>query len=327
MSGPLLDVRDLRVTFDSDGGPLEVVRGASFAVAPRETFGIVGESGSGKSIAMLALAGLLPRGARVTGGTAWMDGEDLLAATPARLRALRGDALAFAFQDPMTALNPVMRIGAQIAEPLIHRRGRSRADARARAVALLDMVGIAGAARRVDDYPHQMSGGMRQRAMIAMALACDSRLLIADEPTTALDVTIQAQVVELVRDLAAETGMAVIWITHDVALLSGVVSRLAVVYAGRVVETGPVDALFAAPAHPYTRGLLASAPHLDAVPRARLSPVPGTPPDPARMPPGCPFAPRCPDRIPPCAAAEPPLLDLGRGRAAACIRAPETADA
>ncbi|MFN3225851.1 MAG: ABC transporter ATP-binding protein [Hyphomicrobiales bacterium] len=304
---PLLDVRNLSVAVPGRAGKINVVHDVSFKVDRNEALGIVGESGCGKSVSMLAITGLLGRGAFVSGGSARFMGEELVGAAPARLNALRGDRIAFIFQDPMAAFNPVIRIGEQVSEPLIYKKGLSRKDARTRAGELFDMVGIPGAARRLDDYPHQFSGGMRQRAMIAMALACDPELLIADEPTTALDVTIQAQIAELVQQIALDTGMGLIWITHDLALISGLVDRISVFYAGRVVEEAETNALYQRPSHPYTQGLLASLPRLEGDRGGDLPSIPGTPPDPAAMPPGCAFAPRCPQVIQACNARIPPL--------------------
>ena len=291
-------VEDLRVAFDTRDGLVQAVDGVSFAVAPGRTLGIVGESGSGKTVAAMTAMGLT-RGRRTrVSGQVLLDGEELLAAPAARLRALRGAELAMVFQDPLSALHPLLRVGAQIEEAVrAHRGGRdgiSHAAARARAVELLDLVAIPDAARRVDAYPHELSGGMRQRAMIAMAFANEPRVLIADEPTTALDVTVQAQILALLRRLRDELGMAMVLITHDLGVVAETADEVAVMYAGRIVEQAPVGELFAAPQHPYTWGLLRSMPRLDAAAGADLVPIPGRPPSLIRPPSGCRFHPRCP---------------------------------
>ncbi|EJC84024.1 oligopeptide/dipeptide ABC transporter, ATP-binding protein [Rhizobium leguminosarum bv. trifolii WSM2297] len=290
----LLDVRGLTVEIDGRNGPAVVVDGIDLHVDRGETLGIVGESGCGKSLTMLSLMRLLPNKIKVTKGTATFNGRDLQTMSNAELRKVRGGDIGFVFQDPMTSLNPVMRVGAQICEPLIYHRGMKKAEARARAVELLRLVGIPGPEERLQAFPHELSGGMRQRVMIAIGLACNPKLLIADEPTTALDVTIQAQIVDLVKHLRTKLGMSVVWITHDLALIAGLVDRVAVLYAGMVVEDAPVDDLYARPSHPYTRGLLSSIPKLSDPPASRLSSIGGTPPEPGRRPKGCPFAPRCP---------------------------------
>ena len=290
----LLDVKDLTIEIDTRRGPAVVVDGIDLYVNKGETLGVVGESGCGKSLTMLSLMRLLPNKIKVTKGTATFDGRDLQKMSNSELRKVRGGDVGFVFQDPMTSLNPVMRIGDQICEPLIYHRKMSKKEAQARAVELLRLVGIPGPEERLMAYPHELSGGMRQRVMIAIGLACNPKLLIADEPTTALDVTIQAQIVDLVKDLRAKLGMSVVWITHDLALIAGLVDRVAVLYAGTVVEDAPVDELYARPSHPYTRGLLSSIPKLSDPPASRLSSIGGTPPEPGRRPKGCPFAPRCP---------------------------------
>jgi peptide/nickel transport system ATP-binding protein len=306
----LLDVRGLTIEIDTPRGPAVVVDGIDLHVGKGETLGIVGESGCGKSLTMLGLMGLLPNKIRVVSGTASFGGRNLIGIPKSDMRAIRGGKVGFVFQDPATSLNPVMRVGDQIAEPLIYHRGLGKAEARARAAELLRLVGIPGASERLDSYPHEMSGGMRQRVMIAIGLACEPDLLIADEPTTALDVTIQAQIVDLVKELRARLGMSVIWITHDLALVAGLADRIAVLYAGTVVEDAPVDDLFARPSHPYTRGLLASIPRLSAATAERLSSIGGTPPEPGRRPAGCPFAPRCAQVEPACGSAVPKLAPL-----------------
>ena len=303
----LLEIKGLTIDIARDDGPARVVDGINLSLDQGESLGIVGESGCGKSLTMLSLVGLLPNRIRATGGTAMFGGRDLLKMNAKQLRAVRGSEIGFIFQDPMTSLNPVMRIGDQIAEALIYQKGIAKPAALARAEELLAMVGIPSPKERMTAYPHELSGGMRQRVMIAMGLAGGPRLLIADEPTTALDVTIQAQIVDLVRELKSKSDMSVVWITHDLALIAGLADRIAVLYAGTVVEDAPVNAIFDRPTHPYTRGLLASLPTLSDQPMARLASIGGTPPEPGRRPPGCPFAPRCALAIAACAAAVPQL--------------------
>jgi oligopeptide/dipeptide ABC transporter ATP-binding protein len=311
---PLLSVEALTVRF----GRFAVVEDLAFTVSPGEVLAIVGESGSGKSMTALALMRLVPPPGRLSGRVVF-EGADLLSLTERKMRDVRGGAMAMVFQEPMTSLNPVFTVGRQIAEALAWHRGLSGRAARAEAVRLLELVEIPNAAARVSEYPHQLSGGMRQRVMIAMALACRPRLLIADEPTTALDATVQAQILDLLRRLRAELGMAVLLITHDLGVVSDFADRVAVMYAARIVEAGPAAALFASPAHPYTEGLLASLPRL-ATTVERLAAIPGQVPPPFALPPGCRFAPRCAYAKAPCALALPPLERVGQGRAAACIR-------
>jgi oligopeptide/dipeptide ABC transporter ATP-binding protein len=297
----------------------------SLDLAPGEILGIVGESGSGKSVTALTVMGLLPEpAARVAGGSVRFEGTDLTRLSDARMQRLRGPGIAMVFQEPMTSLNPVFSIGEQITETLAAHGETSRAARRDRAVEMLERVGIPSASRRLGDYPHQLSGGQRQRVMIAMALVCRPRLLIADEPTTALDVTIQAGILDLLLDLRDELGMAVIVITHNMGVIAEVADRVAVMYAGRVVEQADVGRLFASPGHPYTRALLACVPALDDD-RARLEAIPGSLPDPFARPPGCRYAPRCPLHVPECDAAQPPLLAMDAGHSAACIRLPSAA--
>ena len=314
MSERLLEVKNLSIEIATRRGPATIVDGIDLHVDKGETLGIVGESGCGKSLTMLSLVRLLPNKIRVAGGSASFAGQNLLELNSRQLREVRGGKIGFVFQDPMTSLNPVMKIGDQLSEPLIHHRGMSKAEARKRAGELLRLVGIPGAEQRLDSYPHEHSGGMRQRVMIAIGLACDPELLIADEPTTALDVTIQAQIVDLVKDLRKRLGMSVVWITHDLALIAGLADRICVLYAGTVVEDAPVDQLFAEPSHPYTRGLLASIPRMDHDDSERLNSIGGTPPEPGRRPEGCPFAPRCPQALDICRATVPTLEPL-RGEA------------
>ncbi|MBV9521677.1 MAG: ABC transporter ATP-binding protein [Alphaproteobacteria bacterium] len=316
----LLSVEGLTVAFKTERGEVPAIEEVSFALAPGEILGIVGESGSGKSVTALSIMGLLPRPpARVAAGAIRFAGTDLLRLSEREMRRLRGSGIAMIFQEPMTSLNPVFTIGDQLVETLAaHQRLAPRA-ARERAVAMLAKVGIAAPERRLQDYPHQLSGGMRQRVMIAMALTCNPKLLIADEPTTALDVTIQAQILELLLSLRDELGMAVIIITHNMGVVAETADRVLVMYAGKVVEEAPVDPLFERPAHPYTRGLLASIPSLEDA-RARLVTIPGALPNPAALPSGCRFAPRCAWCLPACAAAPPALVAVGAGHEAACIR-------
>ncbi len=320
----LLAVEGLTVAFRTGVGEVTAIEDLSFTLDAGEVLGLVGESGSGKSVSALAILGLLPRpAARVVAGRVAFEGVDLLALSERRLRRLRGPGIGMIFQEPMSSLNPVFTIGDQITETLRAHERIGPAAARARAVGLLDRVGIPSAARRLGDYPHQLSGGQRQRVMIAIALSCNPRLLIADEPTTALDVTIQAQILDLLLDLRAERGMAVLLITHNMGVVAETADRVLVMYAGRIAEEAPVAALFDHPAHPYTRGLLSCVPALDQDLR-RLPAIPGNLPDPARRPPGCRFAPRCALHIPPCDDRPPPLLPISPGQAAACIRAGET---
>ena len=317
---PVLSVRDLRVRFGTKRGVAHVVNGVSYDLHPGETLAIVGESGSGKSVSSLALMGLVrqPPG-RVTGEVI-LGERNLLDASDAELRRVRGNDLAMIFQDPMTSLNPVLTIGRQVTEGMELHLGLSQDDARKRATELLELVGIPAAGRRLDDYPHQFSGGMRQRVMIAIGLACEPKVLIADEPTTALDVTTQAQIVELVKRLQSELGTAVIWITHDLGVVAGLADRVVVMYAGRVVEDAGVDELYERPAHPYTEGLLTSLPVLDVDRPDELTAIPGLPPDPTELPPGCDFFPRCPHRLDPrCEHEPPPLRTLRPGHASACF--------
>jgi peptide/nickel transport system ATP-binding protein len=293
MPEPLLEVVDLRVHFDTPDGVVKAVDGVSYSVEPGRTLGIVGESGCGKSVSSLTVMGLTRgRGARISGQVLF-DGWDLLAASDSELRRARGEDLAMVFQDPLSSLHPLYRVGAQIVEAIRAHRTASKRDARARAIELLELVGIPDAGQRVDAYPHELSGGMRQRAMIAMALANEPRLLIADEPTSALDVTVQAQILQLIRRLQHELGMAVVMITHDLGVIAESADDVAVMYAGRIVERADVQTLFAAPEHPYTWGLLESTPRLDLARDAPLVAIPGRPPSLIDVPSGCPFHPRC----------------------------------
>jgi oligopeptide transport system ATP-binding protein len=315
----LLEVNGLRVSFHTRDGVARAVDGLSFYLDPGETLGIVGESGSGKSVAMMSLLGLVPSPpGRIGGGTALFEGTDLLHCPGDVLRRIRGRRIGMVFQDPMTALNPFMTIGAQVMEPLLVHGGMSRREARDRAAEALDRVGLPDARRQLDAWPHAFSGGMRQRVMIAMALCTNPALLIADEPTTALDVTVQAQILDLVRGLQNDAAMGMILITHDLGVAAEACDRVVVMYAGRAMETAPVASLFSSPRHPYTRALL------DALPAARdpgegLRAIPGLPPDPRNLPPGCPFAPRCPRVTPACTAAPVALQEVAEGHASACL--------
>jgi oligopeptide/dipeptide ABC transporter ATP-binding protein len=318
MSGALLAVRDLRTWFHTDQGVAQAVDGVSFDVRPGETLGIVGESGCGKTVTSLSILGLLPTPpARIEAGSSirFAD-EELVGAGERRLRALRGNEISMIFQEPMSSLNPVYTVGNQIMEAVRLHRGMDKSSARAEAIRLLAEVGIPDPDRRVDEYPHQLSGGMRQRVMIAMALSCEPKLLIADEPTTALDVTIQAQILELLADLRARHDMAVLLITHDLGVVAEVCDRVVVMYAGQVVETGSVQEIFARPEHPYTRGLLASLPSVDN-PGQRLVSIPGTVPNPTDWPVGCRFRERCSLSETGCEAPQE-LVPLGDGRSARC---------
>ncbi len=298
---------------------MHAVNGVSFTLRSGETVGVVGESGSGKSVTMLSLLRLLPSPpAKITAGSALFHGEDLVTMSDRRIRDARGSQISMVFQDPMTSFNAVLTIGRQITEPLEVHLGMSRARARTRAAELLDLVGIPNARQRLRDYPHQFSGGMRQRAMIAMALACHPQILIADEPTTALDVTIQAQIVQLVKRLREELGMAVIWITHDLGIIAGLAHRVIVMYGGCFVEEAPVKELYADPRHPYTIGLLGSLPRVDAEERRSLASIDGLPPVLFQKPASCPFAPRCRFVIPRCRTENPPLEEITAGHRVAC---------
>lgn len=305
MTDPVLAVDDLRVSFGTREGRAHVVNGLSYRVDPGETLAIVGESGSGKSVSTLALLQLLPVPPARVEGTATFDGADLLSMDEPSIRRVRGNRVAMIFQDPMTSLNPVRTVGRQLMEPLELHREMDPGRARRRAVELLDLVGIPSPAERVDEYPHQFSGGMRQRVMIAMGIACEPDLLIADEATTALDVTTQAQIIEELSELQERLGMALIWITHDLGVVAGIADRVIVLYAGRLMEEAPVDQLFEQRRHPYTRGLLASLPVPGRDRPDRLQAIAGLPPDPLAIPPGCPYAPRCPHAVERCHTDRP----------------------
>ena len=319
----ILTVRDLHVDFDTPAGCVRAVNGLSYSLGCGESLGLVGESGSGKSVSALAVLGLIPRppGA-VSGGGIVFEGEDLITLPQERLRKIRGNKIAMIFQEPMTSLNPVFTIGAQIAETVELHRGMRRREAIAYTVEMLKKVGIPLPAQRVNEYPHQLSGGMRQRVMIAMALACNPRVLIADEPTTALDVTIQAQIMDLLKALQEEFGTSILLISHDMALVAETCDRVAVMYAGQVVEEGPVERMFRSPLHPYTSGLLQSIPRLRTVrsvsKAGKLPAIPGVVPNPADLPKGCAFAPRCPRAMDICASEGPRLHKAGTGHEVRC---------
>jgi oligopeptide transport system ATP-binding protein len=304
---PLLEIEKLGVEFHTDDGIVRAVDGISLAIEPGETLGIVGESGSGKSVSSLAILGLVPQPpGKITGGRAMFEGRDLLAMPQRKLAGIRGNRIAMIFQDPMTSLNPFLTIGQQLTEVTRLHLRHTHQQALRHAISMLERVGIPSPARRIHDYPHQFSGGMRQRVMIAMALACKPALLIADEPTTALDVTIQAQILELMKQLQQAEGTAIILITHDLGVVANICRRVNVMYAGRFVEEAPVDDLFARPRHPYTLGLLESIPRLDTA-KAALTPIRGQPPDLIHLPSGCAFHPRCPNIIDRCPQDVPPL--------------------
>jgi peptide/nickel transport system ATP-binding protein len=321
-ASPLIDIKGLRVLFHGDDGrTTHAVDSVDLFVARGATLGLVGESGCGKSVTSLAIMGLLPKRSAEISGAISFDGFDLLDTPDETLRDLRGNRLAMIFQEPMTSLNPSFTIGDQIIETILRHRGGSRRAARDRAIALLRRVHIPSPDKRIDDYPHKLSGGMRQRVMIAMALACDPHLLIADEPTTALDVTLQAQILELMRELREESGAAIILITHDLGVVAEVCDEVAVMYAGEIVERAAVDELFASPQHPYTVGLLGSIPRLDRR-TEHLATIEGMVPNMANPPAGCRFAARCPFVAEICVKAPPPLRELTPGHASRCLRAP-----
>jgi oligopeptide transport system ATP-binding protein len=315
----LLEVNGLKTQFFTQDGVVRAVNGVTFHVEEGETLGIVGESGCGKSVSVLSTMRLIPQPpGRIVDGEVFFDGVDLLKVSDDEIRKVRGNQMAMIFQDPMTSLNPVLTIGRQIGEGLELHLGMNREDARKRSAELLEMVGIPQAADRLDDYPHQFSGGMRQRAMIAMALACNPMLLIADEPTTALDVTIQAQIVELVKRLRDEIGLAIIWITHDLGVVAGLADRMMVMYAGFVVEEAPVKEVYGDPRHPYTIGLLGSLPRLDEIREEKLSSIEGLPPDLIDLPQGCPFEARCIYALEKCRTERPELEPVGPRHRIAC---------
>jgi oligopeptide/dipeptide ABC transporter ATP-binding protein len=305
---PLLEIRDLHTEFRTGAGIVRAVDGISYTVDPGETVAIVGESGSGKSVGAMSILRLIPHPpGRITQGEMWFSGRDLMRLTEDEMRHVRGGEIGMVFQEPMTSLNPVLTIGRQVTETLEQHRGMNRAAAQRRALELMGLVGISDAARRLNQYPHQLSGGMRQRVMIAIALACEPKLIIADEPTTALDVTIQAQILELMKRLTQRLGVALIIITHNLGVVARYANRVNVMYAGRIVESGAARAIYHDPRHPYTKALLRSVPRLDRPRQMRLNPVEGQPPDLARLDAGCAFRPRCPLAFAACAEARPAL--------------------
>ncbi len=316
---PLLTVRNLHTVFETSDGTCPALRGVSFDMMPGETLGIVGESGCGKSVTAFSVMGLIPYPpGRITEGEVIFEGKDLLKMTKDELRRVRGSKMSMVFQEPMTSLNPVYTVGDQISEVLEHHAGMTRQEGMAKAVELLHSVGIPEPERRIKEYPHEMSRGMRQRVMIAMALACDPTLLIADEPTTALDVTIQAQILELLKDLKARKGTAIMLITHDLGVVAEMADRVAVMYLGRIVEEGTVRDIFHRPKHPYTLGLLESIPRMDR-PQSRLHVIPGAVPSPMFLPPGCPFASRCAYATAECLEKEPEITSITGSHKAACF--------
>ena len=320
-TGPLLAIEDLRVEFKTEQGPARAVDGVSFALMPGETVCLVGESGCGKSVTALSIMGLIPRTSASTTGRVTFNGHEMLALDDRTLADLRGDRLAMIFQEPMTSLNPAFTIGSQLIEVLVRHRGKTSAEARAAALAMLRHVRIPGPETRIDDFPHRLSGGMRQRVMIAMALLCQPALLIADEPTTALDVTIQAQVLDLMRALRAEMRTAILLITHDLGVVAEMADRVIVMYAGQVVEEGTVDAIFSMPQHPYTVGLMGAVASLEGR-RERLPAIDGLVPAATEMPAGCRFAARCPFADAQCTAAAPPLIEVTAGHRSRCWKVP-----
>lgn len=314
----LLEVRDLKTRFYTDDGVVQAVNGVSWEVDEGETLAIVGESGCGKSVSVLSILRLIPQPpGKIESGEVMFEDRDLMKLKDDEMRRIRGNKMAMVFQDPMTSLNPVLTINQQISEAVTLHMGMNKNEARERTTELLELVQIPQAKDRLDDYPHQFSGGMRQRAMIAMALSCNPQILVADEPTTALDVTIQAQIIELVKQLRDEIGMAIIWITHDLGIVAGIADRVAVMYAGFIIESAAVKDLYADPRHPYTLGLLGSVPRLDMKKKEKLTPIYGLPPDLIQLPVGCPFAPRCDYRIERC-AERPELIVVAPGHESAC---------
>jgi len=316
---PILEVSDLRTVFGVREGTVHAVNGVSFHLREGELLGIVGESGSGKSVTMMSLMKLLPSPpAEITAEQIMFDGRDLSRLEPADLRQVRGGEIGFVFQDPMTSLNPVFTVGFQLMEPLRKHLGLNKAQAKERAAELLDLVGIPSAAARLNDFPHQFSGGMRQRVMIAIALACEPKVLIADEPTTALDVTIQAQILALIKELRQELGMGIIWITHDLGVVAGIADRVMVMYGGLIVEHATVADLYARPKHPYTRALLHTLPSLDTTRAGRLDSISGQPPNLMATPTACPFAPRCANAFERCWQENPPIRAVTENHDVAC---------
>ena len=318
LAGPMLEVRDLAISFFNKTGEIQAVRGVSFTLEKGEVLGIVGESGSGKSVTSHGILRLTPENGKVKSGKILFEGQDILRMPLKQVQALRGDRISMIFQDPMTALDPLFTIEYQLNESLKKHTSLSRSERRVRMLELLQMVGINQPERRLKQYPHELSGGMRQRVMIAMALSCNPDILIADEPTTALDVTIQAQILELLKELKDRLGMAVIFITHDLGVVSDICDKIIVMYAGKIVEEGSARQIFYEHCHPYTKGLLESVPDVEIDENERLKPIPGNPPDMSRLEPGCAFARRCSECMKICVKEDAPLLDLGDGHAAAC---------
>ncbi len=326
MADPLLSVQNLSTSFFTSEGVVKAVNDVSYDLLPGQTLGLVGESGSGKSVSALSLLRLIPNPpGKIVNGEVWFDGEELMAVDDSRMREIRGNDIAMVFQEPMTSLNPVLTIGRQLTEAIELHMGLNRTQANERAIELLNMVGIPAAEQRLFDFPHQFSGGMRQRVMIAMALSCDPKLLLADEPTTALDVTIQAQVLEVMARLSRELGTAVIVITHNLGVVARYADRVNVMYGGRIVESGDATEIYARPKHAYTLGLLESVPRLDAR-TGRLIPIEGTPPDLTNLPDGCSFAPRCRFATDQCINERPELVEFAPGHLVACWQSDEVAD-
>ncbi len=315
----ILQVKDLKVYFKLDEGLLKAVDGVSFELKKGEVLGIVGESGSGKSVTNLALMKLIPTPpGKIAGGEVFFDNKDILSMNPAEIMDLRGNKISMIFQDPMTSLNPFLRISTQMVETIVLHQKLDKKAAKEKAIEMLKLAGIPAPEKRIDQYPHQFSGGMRQRVMIAMALSCEPEILIADEPTTALDVTIQAQILELIKELSARLGTAVILITHSLGVVAGMCDAICVMYAGRIVEKGSAEEIFADPKHPYTQGLIKSVPRLDKTSSQRLYSIPGQPPNVIKMPDCCPFFPRCEKVMDICKTKYPPVTDLGQNRNVAC---------
>lgn len=320
MPDALLEIQDLETHFKTPDGIVHAVNGVSFKLAEGETLAVVGESGCGKSVTMLSVLRLIPQPpGKIIAGKAWYQGKDLLSISDEEIRKVRGGQIAMVFQDPMTSLNPVMTIGKQLAEPLMLHLGMNKQQAADRSVELMEMVGISEAKSHLKDYPHQFSGGMRQRVMIAMALSCNPQILIADEPTTALDVTIQAQIVELVKRLRQELDMSIVWITHDLGIVAGIAHRVLVMYGGYIIEEADVKELFANPSHPYTLGLIGSLPRVDGNQKDRLFSIEGMPPVLYSKPNACPFAPRCKYAIDRCWKENPALVEINAGHKLACF--------